>query len=132
MRWLRKREHRVIVTYHILKPTSRKVRGATRATRNAPGGQRGYYAWCDCGWRTSPRVKELRGPFFPMGYFSAVTETGEKGVPRRSYLTEEAAHQAAREHVAEYANDLRNPFERLLDALGERRSDRRADYTTER
>jgi hypothetical protein len=123
MPWLTRREHRVIVTHHILKPMSRKVRGATRATRNAPGGQRGYYAWCDCGWHSSPRVKDLRGPFFPMRYFSAVTESGEKAVPRKWYLTEEAAHQAAREHVAEYAHDLRNPFERLLDAVEKPRSD---------
>jgi hypothetical protein len=33
-------------------------------------------------------------------------------------LTKEAAHHAAREHVAHNANDWRNPFERLLDVLG--------------
>jgi hypothetical protein len=132
MPWLKKREHRVIVTYHVLAPTSRKVRGATRATRNAPGGQRGYYAWCDCGWRTSPRVKEVRGPFIPMRYLSAVTETGGKAVPRRWYLTEEVANQAAREHVAENANDLRNPLQQLRDAFDKGRSDGVPDYTTKR
>ena len=48
-------------------------------------------------------------------------------------MTNEAAHHAAREHVAHNANDWRNPFERLLDVLGKTGTTRvSVDYSTER